>query len=63
MPKNTSIFEETKKNSKILEKLVDRLSTISLEDSFAKTSTLPELEVREIVQSIIAEILKKERKS
>ena len=61
MPEEHQYFEETKKTQKILEKLVDHLSTISLEDSLQKLSTLPELEVREIVQSIIAEILKKEQ--
>ena len=53
MPEEHQYFEETKKTQKILEKLVDHLSTISLEDSLLKLSTLPELEVREIVQSIM----------
>lgn len=61
MPEEHQYFEETKKTQKILEKLVDHLTTISLEDSLQKLSTLPELEVREIVQSIIAEIVKKEQ--
>lgn len=61
MPEEHLYFEETKRTQKILEKLVGHLTTISLEDSLQKLSNLPESEVREIIQSIIAEIVKKEQ--
>ncbi len=61
MPEEHLHFEETKHTQKILEKLVGHLTTISLEDSLQKLSNLPESEVREIIQSIIAEIVKKEQ--
>ena len=61
MPEEHLYFEETKRTQKILEKLVGHLTTISLEDSLQKLSSLPESEVREIIQSVIAEIVKKEQ--
>ncbi len=61
MPEEHSQFEETKNTQKILEKLVNHLSTISLEDSLQMLSSLPESERRKIIQSVIAEIVKKEQ--
>ena len=56
-----SQFEETENTQKILEKLVNHLSTISLEDSLQMLSSLPESERRKIIQSVAAEIVKKEQ--
>ena len=61
MPEEHSQFEETENTQKILEKLVNHLSTISLEDSLQMLSSLPESERRKIIQSVIAEIVKKEQ--
>ena len=61
MPEDHHHFEETKKTQKTLEKLVDHLTTISLEDSLQMLSGLSDLERREIIQSVIAEVVRKER--
>ena len=61
MPEQHHYYEETEKTQKTLEKLVNHLTTISLEDSLQKLASLTESERREIIQSVIAEVVKKEQ--
>ena len=61
MPQEHYHYKETEKTQKTLERLVNHLTTINLEDSLQMLSKLPETERREIVQSVIAEVIKKEQ--
>ena len=61
MPESHESYKETQKTKKTLEKLVGHLTTISLQDSLQKLSTLSEDERRRIVKKIIEDLIKKEQ--
>ena len=61
MPETHKLYNKTKGNQKILEKLVGYLNTISLEDSLQKLASMTEKERKNIIQTIISELVKKEQ--
>ena len=61
MPETHPLYNSTKENQKILEKLVGYLNTISLEDSLQKLASMTEKDRKQIIQTIIAELVKKEQ--
>lgn len=61
MPEEHQLYKETKETQQILERLVNHLTTISLEDSLQMLASLSVSERRKIIQSVIAEVVKKEQ--
>ena len=61
MPEDHQFYENTKETQKILEELVYHLNTISLEDSLQKLASMSVNERKNIIQSVIAEVIKKEQ--
>ena len=61
MPEEHQLYKETKQTQQILERLVNHLTTISLEDSLQMLVSLSVSERRKIIQSVIAEVIKKEQ--
>jgi tetratricopeptide (TPR) repeat protein len=61
MPESHQFYESTKKTQKVLEELIYHLNTISLEDSLQKLASMSVNERKNIIQSVIAEVIKKEQ--
>ena len=61
MPETHQLYESTKETQEILKELVYHLNTISLEDSLQNLASISEKERQNIIQSVIAEVIKKEQ--
>ena len=61
MPENHISYHEVQERQKTLENLIHHLNTISLEDSLQFLAGLSESERKSIIQSVISEVIKKER--
>ena len=61
MPEENSFYPETKNTQQILENLLIHLNTISYEDSLQWLVSLSDSDRKLVIQSVIAEVIKKEQ--